>query len=70
MCSSLAELLILERGFVCLCVCDFYTRFYVAAGSWQDVALMKGSFKDLISVYSPDDEFLKSFAKIQTCLLM
>lgn len=37
----------------------------IAAGNWQDVGLMKESFKDPISFYSPDDQFMKSFAKFQ-----
>lgn len=36
----------------------------IAAGNWQDVGLMKGSFKYPISIYS-SDQFMKSFAKFQ-----
>lgn len=69
MCFSLAELLIPERGLVCLCVhisvCVWLLYEVMARGSWQDVALMKGSFKGPISVYSPDDQSMESFAEIQ-----
>lgn len=48
---------------MCLCVWLLYE--VMAAGSWQDVALMKGSFKGPISVYLPNDQSIESFAKIQ-----
>lgn len=47
---------------VCVCVWLFYEA--VAGGSWQDAALMRGSFKGPISVYSPADQSIESFAEI------
>lgn len=69
MCFSLAELLIPEGGFVCLCVWLLYE--VMAAGSWQDVALMKESFqRGPISVYSQDNQCIELFAKFQPFLLI
>ena len=39
-----------------MCVCVWLLNDVMAAGSWQDVAFMKGYFKDPISVYSPNDQ--------------
>lgn len=36
----------------------------MAGGSWQDAALMSRSFKGPISVYSPADQSIDSFAEI------
>lgn len=49
----------------CVYVCVWLLYEVMAGGSWQDVALMKGSFKGPISVYSPDDQSMESFAEIQ-----
>lgn len=48
--------------FECLCVWLLYEA--MAGGSWQDAALMRGSFKGPISVYSPADQSMESFAEI------
>lgn len=69
MCFSLAELLIPEKD-LCVCVCTlvclcvWFLYEVMAGGSWQDAALMRGSFKGPISVHSPADQSMESFTEI------
>lgn len=56
---------------VCFCVylrvsvCVWPLYKVMAGGSWQDAGLMRGSFKGPISVYSPADQSMESFAEIR-----
>lgn len=45
-------------------VCVWRLYEVMAVGSWQDAALMRGSFKGPISVYSPADQSIESLAEI------
>lgn len=45
-------------------VCVWLLYEVMAVGSWQDAALMRGSFKGPISVYSPADQSIESLAEI------
>lgn len=55
---------------MCLCVrvrtsvCGFLYEV-MAGGSLRDAALTRGSFKGPISVYSPADQSIQSFAEIR-----